>query len=326
MIENNFISIIPLSKARLEAPFLSKDTLDIIRENKKNNKKTLLFYNRRWTARAWMCEDCGFFEKCPHCDIAFAYHTSPIRRLVCHQCNTVAPFPVVCPHCQWSKIIGVGVGIERIQTELTWLLWSWYGIVRMDSDAKKKIKDLLWEVDAADVILSTSLGSTLVHADIGSVVFLSFEANLSMPEYDIEEQIFDEILYYKKQQLPIYIQTHTPEHPLLQEILHGNHKSYMSLLRDERRAFLYPPFAEFVTIRVHHPYQKNVTTMINHLFAKIDGLKWSDIFLAADKDIWEKRWWEWSQKIIIKGKNLISIVRELEVEVVRNRSVSLEWN
>jgi len=152
----------------------------------------------------------------------------------------------------------------------------------------------------SDIIVSTNLGSTLVDENIGSIVFLSFEVNLSIPEYDMEEQIFDEILFYKKQQIPIYIQTYTPDHPLIREILVGNQKTFFELLQKERREFLYPPYTEFVTIRVHHPYQKNVTTMISHLVRKIESVKSDGVFLAYDQDIWDKRGGEWSQKIIIK--------------------------
>ncbi len=133
------------------------------------------------------------------------------------------------------------------------------------------------------------MASTLVHEGIGSVVFLSFEVNLSIPEYDMEEQLFDEILFYKKQNIPIYLQTYTPDHPLIREILTGNQKSFLDLLRIERQTFLYPPFADFVTIRVHHAYQKSVTTMMTHLVAKISTLKDETIFTAADTDIWEKK-------------------------------------
>lgn len=273
-----------------------------------------------------MCEDCGYFEKCPHCDIAFAYHASPIKRLVCHQCNTVAPFPLECPHCHGHKILWIGVGIERVAWDMTKILGETYALLRIDSDSKQKLSDSYSKIENTDIILSTSLGSTLVHDTIGSVVFLSFEVNLSIPEYDMEEQLFDEILFYKKQKIPVYLQTYTPEHPLIREILTGNQKSFFALLQKERRDFGYPPFSQFVTIRIHHAYQKSVTTMMAHLVRKIESLKGDDVFLAADQDIWEKRWGEWSQKIILKWKKLAWIVRELEIEVVRNRSVSLEWN
>ena len=286
----------------------------------------MIFYNRRGTARAWMCEDCGHFEKCPHCDIAFAYHARPIKRLVCHQCNTIAPFPIECPNCQGAKIVWVGIGIERVASDIENLLWSSYRLLRIDSDTKMKTRDLYDSLDDTDIILATSMGSTLVHPDIAAVVFLSFETNLSIPEYDIEEQLYDEILYYKKQNLPIYLQTYTPEHPLIREILTGNQKSFFGILQSERRAFAYPPYSELATIRVHHGSQQSVTTMMQHLSRKILELKWDDVFFAADQDIWEKRWGEWSQKIILKWRNLLDITRNLEVEVVRNRSVSLEWH
>jgi primosomal protein N' (replication factor Y) (superfamily II helicase) len=285
----NTITIIPLSQSALEALLISSETLSVIHENQKIGKKTLIFYNRRGTARAWMCADCGHFEKCPHCDIAFAYHTNPVKRLLCHQCNAIAPFPIECPNCHGAKIIGVGVGIERIAGDLSALLGSEYRVLRIDSDMRKKISDVMTDISSTDVILATNLASTLVHPDIGSVIFLSFELNLSIPEYDIEEQLFDEILFYKKQKLPIYLQTYTPEHPLIREILIGNQKTFFDGLRQERQQFIYPPFAEFVTIRVRHTYQKSVTAMMTHLVNKITTLRDDTIFTAADTDLWEKR-------------------------------------
>lgn len=326
MFDNNFISIIPLASADIEAPLISSELLRIIRNNKVHNKKTLIFYNRRGTARAWVCQDCGYFEKCPHCDIAFAYHMSPIKRLVCHQCNNVAPFPIVCPNCHGHKIIGVGLGVERIVWDMQWILGDSYSILRIDTDSKQKISHFYTQLEYTDIIISTSLGSTLVDPMIGSVIFLSFEINLSIPEYDMEEQIFDEILFYKKQNLPIYLQTYTPEHPLIREILQGNQKSFFDILKKERQKFWYPPFSQLVTIRVHHISQATVSVLMSHLVRKVQPLIWSDIFFAADQDIWEKRWWEWSQKIIIKWKDLRSIIQNIETEVVRNRAVSLEWN
>lgn len=325
MNSDNTINIIPLSDGAIEAPLISSGALSVIRDMHSRWKKTLLFYSRRWTARAWLCQDCGHYEKCPHCDIAYAYHTSPIKRLVCHQCNHERPFPLECPNCHGHNITGVGIGIEKIHTDLTWLLTG-MDILRIDGDSVHRMSDTLVEVESADVILATSLASTLVHRDIGAVVFLSFELNLSLPEYDIEEQLYDEILYYKKQHLPIYLQTYTPEHPLLDEILHGNQRSFFDLLKKERKLFAYPPYSQFVTIRVHHDSQQRVQHMMNHLIQKIHLLKWDEVFFAADRDIWERRGGEWSQKILLKWQSLASLVAELEIEVVRNRSVSLEWN
>ncbi len=98
------ITIIPLQTAKLDAPHLSQELIHTIESTIESGKKCLIFYSRRGNARAWICGDCGHYEKCPHCDIAFAYHTTPRKCLICHHCGQIAPFPIVCPNCQGSKI------------------------------------------------------------------------------------------------------------------------------------------------------------------------------------------------------------------------------
>lgn len=94
----------------------------------------------------------------------------------------------------------------------------------------------------------------------------------------------------------------------------------------ERKNFNYPPYTDFVTIRVHDPSKGKVQDIVAKLVNKIGIMKDDTIFLAFDKDIWNKTHDVWSQKIILKGNNLLSLLRELEVEIMRNRSVTLEWN
>ena len=48
--------------------------------------------------------------------------------------------------------------------------------------------------------------------------------------------------------------------------------------------------------------------------------------MAFDRDIWERIGGEWQQKIVLKDKNLQELLKGLEVEIVRNRCVTLEWN
>lgn len=161
--------------------------------------------------------------------------------------------------------------------------------------------------------------------DIGAVVFLCFEVNLSIPEYDLEEHLFGEISYFKKQGFPLYIQTYTPDHPLLDIILFGNHQSFLQYLMEERKNFQYPPFTELATIRIHDEKKEKVQDMLGRLVNKISQIKDDSTFLAFDRDVWEKYAGEWVQKIVLKDKNLSCLINQLEVEIVRNRSVTLEW-
>ncbi len=199
-------------------------------------------------------------------------------------------------------------------------------ILRIDSDTREKTEILYEKIATTDIVLTTNTGGSIVHPDIGWVIWISFELNLSIPSYHIEEDIFNEITYYKKQWLPLYIQTYTPDHPLLKEITEGNTKSFLTYLSRERRDFSYPPFAEFATIRIHDEQKKRVEETMRKLINKIWIIKKETTFFAFDTEIRERYSGEWQQKIILKDKDLFYIIRELEVEIVRNRNITLEWN
>jgi primosomal protein N' len=93
----------------------------------------------------------------------------------------------------------VGVGIQQIETSLQKIYKNSMQILRIDSDTKKKAHELYDAIDTSDIILSTSIGSSIVHPEIDAVIWLCFELNLSIPSYRIEEEIYHEIAYYKKQ-------------------------------------------------------------------------------------------------------------------------------
>ncbi len=149
--------------------------------------------------------------------------------------------------------------------------------------------------------------------------------NLSLPEYDIEETTAAEITHFKRQKIPLYIQTYTPDHPLLDHILYGNHKSLLDYTKTERKAFLYPPFTELATLRIHDDRKERVTTLMTHIIHKIELLKKETTRVVHDREIWEKARGEWTQKIVLRDKNLSYLINLLEVEIVRNRGVTLEW-
>lgn len=135
-----------------------------------------------------------------------------------------------------------------------------------------------------------------------------FELNISIPNYDFEEELFLELQYHKKRHIPIYIQTYTPEHPLLQQIVFGNQSSYLKTLISERKKFLYPPYVDFATIWVHHRDKTEVDTILQGLLERIEASDTTDTFIAHDTDIWQKFQGDWAKKIILKGVRVSDIL------------------
>ncbi len=103
-------------------------------------------------------------------------------------------------------------------------------------------------------------------------------------------------------------------------------KSFLGYLSRERKDFIYPPFAELATIRIHDEQKKKVEDIMRKLINKIGIIKKPSTFFAFDTEIRERYNGEWQQKIILKDADISYIIQELEVEIIRNRSVTLEWN
>jgi primosomal protein N' len=103
-------------------------------------------------------------------------------------------------------------------------------------------------------------------------------------------------------------------------------KSFISYVSRERKDFDYPPFSELATIRIHDEQKKKVEDIMRKLVNKIGIIKKDTTFFAFDTDLYEKSHGEWQQKIILKDKSLNYLISQLEIEIIRNRSITLEWN
>jgi primosomal protein N' (replication factor Y) len=159
-----------------------------------------------------------------------------------------------------------------------------------------------------------------------AIIFLLFESDLTLPDYRMEEDLYHAIEYAKKSGKSVYIQTYIPEHPLLKTLVDGNYKDFLHLMSAERKKFNYPPYADFVTIRIHDASRDKLENIRNKLVNKIETLKDETLFFAYEHEITERSRWEWTTKLLLKGKNLALFLEQLEVEIMRNRSVTLEWN
>lgn len=319
------LTIIPLSITPLLAQYITDEMIDIIRVQKQVHKKTYIYYNRRGSSRAWICRDCGHFEKCPHCDIAYAVHLDPRKELVCHQCWNRESFPLECSNCGGVDLVGVGVGLQQMEKNLSDILWEDFRLCRIDSDNRIKDRELYIHQQDYDVFLMTQRGITL-HADVWAVIFPCFEINLSLPDYQMEEKLFLEIQYFKKQNIHIALQTYTPDHELLSSILHGNQKQFLESLSRERKTFGYPPFWDFITIKIHHIKKEMVRRLMDQSIQLLFQFKKESTFLAFDHEHFERHAGEWIQKIIIKDKDLQYLLPHIEPYIIRNRSITLEWN
>lgn len=307
------------------APGITTPLFDALHEVHKLWKKSLIFYNRRGTSRAWICQDCSFFPKCPNCDIALSRHNSPKEHLLCHICSYKTPVLDACPNCKSVHILDVWQWIESIESSLTQLLPKSWNILRIDSDTWEKYRDISEKIEDADIILATSMVSILGRSDIGGVFFPSLELDLSLPEYDIEEKILLLITYYKKLWSKVYIQLYSQEHTIIPIIQEWNYKDILAYIIEERKNFSYPPFSEYLTLTLRDANKKSLENISAHMIRKISLEKQSSTIITFDTISSKKEWWYYVQKIRLKDKDVSYILPIIEGDILRHRCITLSW-
>ncbi len=297
---SSVITLVPLGTTFLHGSLISHELMELLGEAKIQAEKVLILYNRRGSGRAWICQDCGHFPTCPQCDIALAYHTSPKKQLICHQCSYTTYVPADCLKCHGQRFQPVGIGIQKVSDDLYSLLPD-SSILRIDSDAGIEKSKITAHIRDIDIVIGTHTHLSLLHHDgITHVVFLLFESDLTLPDYRMEEEVYHTLEYVKKSGKNLFIQTYTPEHPLLSLIIEGNYRDFLREMSHEREVFHYPPYHQFALIRIRDHQKEKVQDIMAKLINKISQIEGDDIFIASDRDIWERYAGEWVQKIILK--------------------------
>jgi len=127
------------------------------------------------------------------------------------------PMPHSCPKCHGTNLNSVGFGIQKVEENLEKLFPN-IRVARIDSDKKRSEGIQFQEISEAQILLSTELGNTIALDDIELVVFLLLESEIAVPEYDIEEKIYINIVYNARKGSDIFIQTFAPKSDLVRNI------------------------------------------------------------------------------------------------------------
>jgi primosomal protein N' (replication factor Y) len=139
---------------------LSERIREALQRNIQNKKQSLLFLNRRGFSNFILCPDCGLTFKCPNCSVTLTHHLR-VRSLQCHYCDYRIPAPGDCPRCGSHRLRGVGIGTERLETEIR-TLFPDVQVERMDSDTtapKRAHQQILKRLESGqiDVLVGTQM-------------------------------------------------------------------------------------------------------------------------------------------------------------------------
>jgi len=241
------------------SPLLSQPLIKAVETALARGEQSLLYLNRRGTARLVLCENCGWQATCPHCDIPLAYHGDH-HELRCHSCNYHAPVPGSCPACGHAEIIFKTAGTKAIVAEAE-RLFPQARVARFDTDNSRaerfeKHYETIRRGDV-DILVGTQLlAKGLDLPRLSTLGILLADTSLYLPDFSAQERTFQLI----SQVLGrigrghvaghAIIQTYHPDHHILVDALANNYENFYKNELAERRQFLFPPFCYLLKLTV----------------------------------------------------------------------------
>lgn len=256
------------------SPHLSLPLIQAIEQALKQGEQSLLYLNRRGTARLIMCEHCGWQALCPHCDLPLTYHGDS-HQLRCHSCNYHGPAPASCPACRHPSILFKTAGTKAIVEEVQ-RLFPAARVARFDTDNLKAERfEQQYEAvrdGQADILVGTQLLAKGLDLPLLSTLgVLLADTSLYMPDFSAQERTFQLI----SQVLGrvgrghvagrAIIQTYHPDHPVLQTAINSDYQSFYDRELAERRQYLFPPFCYLLKLSVRRASGKAAETAATKL-------------------------------------------------------------
>ena len=232
---------------------VSKTLLDEIAITLEKNNQVLLFLNRRGYAPVILCHSCGWYAECGHCSVKMTYHKDK-NRLICHHCDARRVLPARCPNCDEAELIEVGHGTQRLDQTLTEHFPD-ARILRIDRDSTRRkgsMERMIKEITTgkADILIGTQMLAKGHHFPRLTLVgIIDADAGLLSTDFRASERLAQLIVQVSgragREDRPgvVFIQTHFPEHPLLQTLVAQGYDQFAGLLLAERKKAQLPPYS-----------------------------------------------------------------------------------
>ena len=251
------VRVLDVRKRPLQAG-LSPELLSAVRAALDDGGQVLLFRNRRGYAPALLCHDCGWSAQCRRCDRPMTVHAHG-RRLQCHHCGFRQATPLACPDCASLALQPQGSGTERIE-ELLAEQFTDVPVVRIDRGNTRR-RDALQKHFAElgsrpGILVGTQMlakGHDLPNLTLVGVV--GIDEGLFSADFRASEKLAQLLVQVAgragraERAGTVLLQTHHPEHALLQTLISGGYHAFAEAEIALREDAGFPPFAHLALLR-----------------------------------------------------------------------------
>ena len=230
-----------------------------LEKNIARGAQSILFLNRRGSARMLLCGECGYVPECPRCSVPMTYHSAN-ERLMCHYCGHSEPVMERCRECG-GLLKRVGSGTQKVERELK-ALFPNTEVLRMDADtvsAAHGHEALLRQFTERriPILLGTQMvAKGLDFENVTLVGVLDADLSLYVQNYHAAERTYSLLAQVVgragrgERAGRAVIQTFHPDNEVIQAAAKQDYEAFYQNELRLRRLRRYPPFADLFTLTV----------------------------------------------------------------------------
>jgi primosomal protein N' (replication factor Y) len=252
---------------------IAQSTLDAIQQRLDAQQQVLVFLNRRGYAPALVCHNCGWSADCPKCDSKLTFHRAR-GRLICHHCDYQQRKPHHCPSCNSTEIMTAGEGTEQSEEFLAKRFPN-NEVIRIDRDSTRRkgaMQEFFATADSGKpcILVGTQMLAKGHHFEnVTLVVILDADSGLMSADFRSHERIGQLLIQVAgrsgrgKLKGEVIVQTHQPEHPVLDQLFNQGYRPLALQLLQQRQQGMLPPYRPLAVIRAESTYPNQAMDLLN---------------------------------------------------------------
>ena len=226
----------------------------------------------------------------------------------------------------------MGYGTEKLEEELT-LHFPGAKVQRMDLDttrSKTGYENIIdqFEKQETNILVGTQMVTKGLDFDHVSLVgIFNADRMIHFPDFRSYERAYQLITQVsgragrREKSGTVVVQTSSPEHPLLQTILHHSFQEFYKVELQDRYQHNYPPFARLIEIVVKHTDKKVCQLTANALINELREVLHDVRILGPGEPMISKIRNQFLLNILIKiprSKSDLSVIKQHLQHVIQN--------
>lgn len=239
-----------------KSSLLSDALVSSIESSLKSHKQSLLFINRRGTAKLTLCEHCGWQAECLDCGLPLTYHHD-LHAMLCHTCGKKYRVEALCPVCSQAtslKALGSKALVEEVAAR-----FPEARIGRFDTDTKKdeSFANQYQSIKGGDIDILIGTQQIVKGLDLPllqTVGVIDADLSLHFPDYSSDERTFQLISQVAGRvgrghgSGRIVIQTLHPASPIIALAVKEDWHSFRDSELGNRKEHHFPPYIYSVKV------------------------------------------------------------------------------